>query len=113
MSNEQHDEVLILLQESPVRGSVSVSITNENLQNISIAALNNAMKTLRGVAEEVVSTIKGIKLSERPDQAEVEFGLMLTSDAKAFIVNASAQAQFKVTLTWSRTAEQAEQEEPK
>jgi len=64
------------------------------------------MKTLRSVAEDVVSTIKDIKLSERPDKAEVEFGLLLTTDAKAFIVNASAQAHFKVTLTWNRTAEQ-------
>jgi hypothetical protein len=100
MTDVENPEVLILLQPPPVRGSISVGLTNKNVQAISAEALRSAMDTLRRVAAEVVSNIKQIHVSERPNKAELEFGLLLTTDAKAFIVNASAEAHFKVKLIW-------------
>ncbi|MBK9748806.1 MAG: hypothetical protein IPO91_18790 [Chloroflexi bacterium] len=107
----QQPSVLVILTESPIRGSVSVSITEQNVDKISRTAVANALETLRTVAEEVVTNIKRIKVTERPTKAELEFGLLLTTDAKAFIVNASAAAHFKVTLTWEKPIESPEDQE--
>ncbi len=42
-------------------------------------------------------------LSDPPDMVEVEFGLKLSAQAGAFIAAASADAHYKVTLTWNRS----------
>ncbi len=91
-----------LKQRSDVRGTTDVSITTSNVAEKSAEALNKAMITVKGMTERIVTTIREIPISERPSEVEVEFGLKLTTDANALLVNAGTEAHFTVKLKWSR-----------
>jgi hypothetical protein len=45
-------------------------------------------------------------LAERPDEVEVEFGLLLKTDANAFVVNAGMEAQITVKLKWQHETDE-------
>jgi hypothetical protein len=72
----------------------------KELAEKSARALDSAMNTVQGMAHRVTETVRDIKLSERPDEVSVEFGLKLDAEAGAYIAKASGEAGFKVMLTW-------------
>jgi hypothetical protein len=57
----------------------------------------DALKNVKPATEAIINTIQGLA----PKQYQVEFGLTFTAEAGAIIASASAEANFKVTLTWS------------
>lgn len=59
-----------------------------------------ALEKIRPVAESIIKTMH--KLSERPDEIDVTFGLKLSAAAGAFIASAGAEANYEVTLIWRR-----------
>ena len=76
----------------------------EELAGKSARALDSAMGTIQSMAHRVTETVRKMKVAERPDKVAVEFGLKLDAEAGAYIAKASAEAGFKVTLTWEREA---------
>jgi hypothetical protein len=55
------------------------------------------------VQPAVQAMIKQLQsLSEQPDEVQIQFGLDLHAEAGAFVAQASADANFSVTLTWRR-----------
>ena len=94
------DDTPVLVELKKRRGEQEVSINARDLLEKSSEALESAMAAIYGVARRVVGTIKALPLAERPSEVETEFGLFLTTDAKAFVVNAGMEAQIKVTLKW-------------
>lgn len=62
-------------------------------------AINNAMNTMRLMAQRVSETMNS--LSDRPSQVEVSFGLQLAADGSAAIVNIGRSAALSVKLTWN------------
>jgi hypothetical protein len=55
------------------------------------------------VQPAVQAMIRQLKdLSEQPDEVQLQFGLDLHAEAGAFVAQASADANFSVTLTWRR-----------
>jgi hypothetical protein len=56
-----------------------------------------ALKQVKPATEAVIRMIQGLG----PKQYQVEFGLTLTAAAGAIFASASAEANFKVTLTWT------------
>jgi hypothetical protein len=97
-------EVNVLLvelkQRSDIRGTTDVSITPTNIVEKSSEALNKAMDTVKGMAAKVVATVQDIPLLQRPDEIEAKFGLKLTTDANALIVNAGSEAHFTIKMKW-------------
>ena len=59
------------------------------------------------MAAKAVNTIKQIKLHERPDSVEVEFGIKLDAEAGALIAKAGTEAAISVKMTWEKTKDEA------
>jgi hypothetical protein len=74
----------------------------EELAGKSARALDSAMGTIQAMAHRVTETVQDIKIAERPHTVSVEFGLKLDAEVGAYIAKASAEAGFKVTMTWER-----------
>lgn len=94
--------VLVELKPAKMRGEQDASINVQELFEKSTQALNNAMAAIYSMSRRVVGTVREIPIAERPDEVEVEFGLLLKTDANAFVVNAGMEAQITVTLKWKR-----------
>jgi hypothetical protein len=93
-------DILIELRSSNLRGTEEVAISIENINKISEQALNNALDSINSMADKVQKRISEIHENNKPSEIEIEFGLKLTTDANAFIVNAGAESQLNVTLKW-------------
>jgi len=63
-----------------------------------VATFEDALASLRPAVEAVVLKFKDLDVA--PQQVGIEFGVKFTADAKAYIASASAEANFKVTLSW-------------
>lgn len=94
--------VLVELRPNSGRGEREVARSLSDLTDLSTEALNKAMAATYGMAVRVVNTIKQINVADRPSTVEVEFGLKLTTEANALLVNAGTEAQIVVTLTWKQ-----------
>lgn len=63
-----------------------------------------ALEKIRASAETAITKLR--TLSERPDEMEMEFGFNLSAQFGAVIASATAQANYKVTLHWTRKESQ-------
>lgn len=62
-------------------------------------------RALARIASIGDATIEAIRSSaRRPDQVTVEFGIKLSASAGAILAAANAEANLKVTLSWSASA---------
>lgn len=93
----------ILIEFSPRPGVEPVAIWNKKpgeLKEKSEEALNNAMKTIEGMADRVSALQK--KIPFEFTQVEVEFGIKFDWKVGALLAEAGTEASINVTLTWSR-----------
>ena len=96
------DDTEILVELRQGRGVIDVSRSNEReIAERSAKAFNRAMDTIQNVARRTAATIRALNISEQPDQVEMSFGLKLTSEANALLVNAGVEAQIEVKLVWN------------
>ena len=58
------------------------------------AALGQAMPTLRSVVRSIHSLT--------PDEAEIEFGIVLNAEAGVVVAKTAVEGHFTVTLSWSK-----------
>ncbi|MCS7221284.1 MAG: CU044_2847 family protein [Anaerolineae bacterium] len=58
------------------------------------------LERLRPVADAIIARLRG--LADPPDEVQVEFGVALSAEAGVVITSASAEANYRVTLTWRR-----------
>jgi hypothetical protein len=61
-------------------------------------SLGEMLAGIRPVAESFVAGFAG--MTEVPEEISLEFGLSLSADADLVVAATSAQANFKVALTW-------------
>lgn len=111
------------LVELPVRGangsahSVGVEIEQaaDGLVDVSrrgqavaraTRSLGEMLGGIRPVAESFLTSFAD--MPDAPDEINLEFGLSLSADANLVVATTAAQANFKVALTWRRTAEPAQ-----
>jgi Trypsin-co-occurring domain 1 len=71
-----------------------VSVLDGTLEKVD-QSIDTAMEAVRKVAESVVSTLKGLDV----ESTQVELGFQFTGNGRLYVVEASAQASLKVTLT--------------
>src|SRR5215470_7852924 len=64
-------------------------------------ALNKVLPVTKSIVEKLRS------IGSKPDEIEISFGVKLNTVAGAVIASASAEANFGVTVRWSRTTEEA------
>ncbi len=59
-----------------------------------------ALDKIHSATESTIVKLRG--LSEQPNEITMEFGFNLSAQFGAVIASASAEANYKVTLSWSR-----------
>lgn len=65
--------------------------------------LEHVLAGLGPATRAVLNQLKG--LADSPGEIHVEFAIKLTTDARIIIAKAGAEANFKVSLTWTRDSE--------
>ncbi len=60
----------------------------------------NAIESVKPTAETLIKALD--KISDRPDEIDVEFGLKLNGKVGTVIAASGVEANFKVTLKWKR-----------
>jgi len=101
--SEASENAPILIEFSPRPGVEVVAIFDkkpEELKRRSEEELNNAMKTIEGMADRVSALQK--KIPTEFSQVEVEFGIKFDWKVGALLAEAGTEASINVTLTWSR-----------
>jgi hypothetical protein len=73
-------------------------------------SLGQMLAAIRPVADSFVEGFAD--MANTPDQIGLEFGLSLSVDAKLVVATSAAQANFKVTLNWSKPVTGAEPAAP-
>ena len=63
-------------------------------------SLDEALRRIQPAASALLGKLRG--LAEPPDEVQIEFGVKLTGKAGAVLASASASANYRVTLTWTR-----------
>lgn len=108
---DDNTEILVELRQG--RGVVDVSRESEkDIAEKSARAFNHAMDTIHSVARRTAATIRSLKVTEQPDTIEMTFGLKLTSEANALLVNAGVEAQINVKLVWKNDDKKQETADP-
>ena len=59
-----------------------------------------ALERLKPAADAIIAKLRG--LTDPPDEVQVEFGVTLSAEAGMIVASASAEANYRVTLTWRR-----------
>jgi hypothetical protein len=62
--------------------------------------LEAALDKIKPASEAIVTKLRG--LHDAPDEIGVEFGIKLSAEAGAFIASAGVEANYKVTLKWTK-----------
>lgn len=94
----------ILVDFKPGPGLHQTALAPADLAAQSAKALDSAMDTIRAMALRV-STLPQ-SLPDEFNQVDVTFGVKLDAQAGALVAQATAEASFKVKLTWQRKAPQ-------
>lgn len=99
------EQVVAVQIEHAQDGVVKVSRPGQVVAR-SAQSLEQMLTAIRPVADSFVEGFAG--MANAPDEVGLEFGLSLSVDANLVVATSAAQANFKVTLTWSKPAPTAE-----
>jgi hypothetical protein len=94
--------VLVVETDSPdaarrvMRGATSEAVAT------AVDTFEAAMAKVRYAAEGILHQLTS--LTQPPDEVAVEFGVKLNVETGAIIAKSSAEANFKINLTWKRSA---------
>ena len=92
--------VLVEVDEALANTTVLRGLESKQLAAKAVQTFEDALENLRPAVEAIVIRFKELSLA--PEELGVEFGIKFSADAKAYIASASAEANFKVTLSWKR-----------
>jgi hypothetical protein len=90
--------------EQTAEGLVKVSRPGQVVARAA-RSLGEMLAAIRPVADNFVGGFAG--MANAPDEIGLEFGLSLSADANLVVATSAAQANFKVTLSWSKPGPEA------
>ena len=62
----------------------------------------SALENVRSAAEAILDQLRS--LAQPPDEVAVEFGVKMSAELGAFVAKTSGGANFKINLTWKKSA---------
>lgn len=95
---DKNEPILVELAEIP--GEEEVSLSSVNVAEKSVEALDNAMRTIKYMAQHAVATVNELEVPSRPTQVEMEFGVKLDVEANAWVAKTRGEGNIIVRLTW-------------
>jgi hypothetical protein len=93
--------MLVEVEETDQGGLVQASLS-ETIAKARIT-LEESLEKVKPAAKHIIRQIR--KLPDPPDEVQVSFGLKLSAEAGAVLASASTEANYTVTLTWTRDKE--------
>ena len=96
--------VVVEVTDEPSAGTVR-AVRPGDVTETAARSFEAALGPVQAAAEAFVATLRN--LTERPDEIGVEFAVKLSAKAGAIIAATDAEANFQVTLKWTRPADPA------
>lgn len=93
---QKQDTILVEFQQRS--GLRQVALNAPDAVERSAQAVDQAMGTIRGMAERLRATVA--EMSIRPEGVQVSFGIKFDTEAGAVIAKAGVEASVNVTLMW-------------
>ncbi|MFB7253982.1 CU044_2847 family protein [Streptomyces nojiriensis] len=94
------DVVLVEVVETGEDGLVRVARPGQVMARAS-RSLGEMVTGIRPVAQSFVDGFRG--MAQAPDELNLEFGLSISAEADVVISSTAAEANFKISLTWTRS----------
>lgn len=95
---EDGTTMLVEIDEPEQGGLVKASLSEKIAK--SQQTLEKSLEKVQPAAKFVIAQLR--KLNDSPDEIQVSFGLKLSADAGAVLASAGAEANYTVTLKWSK-----------
>ncbi len=96
---EDGSSIVVEVDEEPPAGAVRASRSDEVVDRAQ-ETFEAALSMVRPAAEVLVARLRD--LSDQPSEVSVEFGVKLSAEAGAIIAETGAEANFRVTLSWTQ-----------
>jgi len=99
---EEGGSIVVQIDEPETGGTIRAGRdeTIEKVKDTFEEALNRVLPAAKSVVEKLQ------RMESRPDEIEVNFGINLSAKAGAFIALASADANFGVTVRWTKPSKE-------
>lgn len=99
---EEGGSILVQIDEPDTGGTIRAGRdeTIEKAKDTFEDALNRVLPAAKSVVEKLQS------MASRPDEIEVNFGITLSAKAGAFVASTGADANFGVTVHWTKPSKE-------
>lgn len=96
------DETKIWMETEDVTAEeVPQRVSQEEMAKKALQAGESLNKTIKVYCSSLVKAFESLEGAKKPHKITAEFGLKLSGDCKAYIVNTSGEASLKITAEWS------------
>ncbi len=92
--------IIVEVDEPEPLGGVTRTARPGEVMEKAHQTFDDALDKITPAAQTVVAKLRG--LHDEPDEIAVEFGIKLNAAAGAFIASAGVEANYKVTLKWTK-----------
>ena len=99
---DDNSTIVVEVDEPETEGAIRATGPDEVVRK-SLHSFDDAMDKIHAATENAITKLRN--LSTRPDEITMEFGFNFSGEFGAIIAKASAEANYKVTLTWNRKEE--------
>lgn len=89
---------LAALPSEAVRGEITRGFGRQEIITRTEETFEAAFARIQPAATAALGSLR--KLSDRPQEIEIEFGIQLTAEIGAIVAHTAAEANFRVTLRW-------------
>jgi hypothetical protein len=86
--------------ETTTRGVVKAARPVEIADKAQVT-FEDALDKIKPAAQAIIDKLRA--LSDAPDEIDVEFGIKLSAEVGAFIASAGVEANYTVTLKWTKS----------
>jgi hypothetical protein len=104
--SESGEPIVVEVEDPELTGGTTRrSLSPSGVVGRAQTSFEEALEKAQPMASGLVTKLRG--LADSPDEVQVEFGLSLSAEVGAILVaGASAGANYKVTLKWTKTSEE-------
>jgi len=92
----------IQVEETPMPGTAITRGAVPPTQEVS-REFADILPTVRGIASSLIESLEG--LAHKPDTVSVEFGLKIGGEVGVILTKGTAEANFKLNLSWKSSEE--------
>jgi hypothetical protein len=94
--------VAVEVESSDLGGRIMRGSSPADAVAVASDSFEAALESVRAAAEGILDKLRS--LAQPPDEVAVEFGVKMSAETGAIIAKASGEANFKINLTWKKSA---------